>query len=105
MVTNDVSSTTKKFNPPPLVSIIPEDDSDLNDKEKKMKLLVRAQKYLPFGYGPGKTVILEAAEIDDDEEDYGDYQLLRYENESHVAQEEESELQDYRYKNNKFLNI
>jgi hypothetical protein len=41
MVTNDVSSTTKKFNPPPLVSIIPEDDSDLNDKEKKMKLLVR----------------------------------------------------------------
>jgi hypothetical protein len=37
-------------------------------------------------------------------------QLLRYENESHVvkshvAQEEESELQDYRYKNNKFLNI
>jgi hypothetical protein len=75
MVTNDVSSTTKKFNPPPLVSIIPEDDSDLNDKEKKMKLLVRAQKYLPFGYGPGKTVILEAAEIDDDEEDYGDYQV------------------------------
>lgn len=38
---------------------------------------VQARKYLPFGFGPGKTVILEAGEIDDDEEDYGDYQVSR----------------------------
>ena len=37
----------------------------------------KARKYLPFGFGPGnKTEILECGEIDDDEEDYGDYQVI-----------------------------
>jgi len=37
---------------------------------------LQANKYLPYGFGPGnKTVILAAASIDDDEEDYGDYQV------------------------------
>lgn len=32
---------------------------------------------MPYGFGPGtNTVILEASEIDDDEEDYGDYQVI-----------------------------
>ena len=35
----------------------------------------QAQKYLPYGFGPGRMVIEDAAEYDDDEEDYGDYQV------------------------------
>lgn len=38
--------------------------------------VVQARKFLPYGYGPGKnTVIEDAASLDDDEEDYGDYQV------------------------------
>ena len=38
--------------------------------------LMQAKKFLPYGYGPGKaTVIEDAASFDDDEEDYGDYQV------------------------------
>ncbi len=37
---------------------------------------MQSHKYLPFGYGPGKTTVIEeAASFDDDEEDYGDYQV------------------------------
>ena len=38
--------------------------------------VLQARKFLPYGYGPGKkTVIEDAASFDDDEEDYGDYQV------------------------------
>ena len=38
--------------------------------------VLQARKFLPYGYGPGKkTVIKDAASFDDDEEDYGDYQV------------------------------
>ena len=37
---------------------------------------LQARKFLPYGFGPGsKTVIEDAASFDDDEEDYGDYQV------------------------------
>ena len=37
---------------------------------------IQARKFLPYGFGPGsKTVIEDAASFDDDEEDYGDYQV------------------------------
>ena len=36
---------------------------------------MQAHKFLPYGFGPGKMVILDAAEFDDDEEEYGDYQV------------------------------
>ncbi len=37
---------------------------------------LQANKFLPYGFGPGrKTVIEDAASFDDDEEDYGDYQV------------------------------
>ena len=36
----------------------------------------QARKFLPYGFGPGsKTVIEDAASFDDDEEDYGEYQV------------------------------
>ena len=38
--------------------------------------MLQAKKFLPYGFGPGsQTVILEAGSVDDDEEDYGDYQV------------------------------
>ena len=37
---------------------------------------LQARKFLPYGFGPGgKTIIEDAASFDDDEEDYGDYQV------------------------------
>ena len=36
----------------------------------------QANKFLPYGFGPGsQTVIEDAASFDDDEEDYGEYQV------------------------------
>ena len=79
--------------PPPLVGVVNTTDEDDNIQKTKEKLqarvikvilmnitvsiiIIKARKYLPFGFGPGdKTVILECGEIDDDEEDYGDYQV------------------------------
>ena len=35
-----------------------------------------ANKFLPFGFGPDKrTIIEDAASFDEDEEEYGDYQV------------------------------
>lgn len=89
--------------PPPLIGVVnKEDNIDEHEKYKREKLQARARKFLPYGFGPGnKTIILECGEIDDDEEDYGDYQLLRHtEMESdynrHDVFEEKTELQEYR---------
>ena len=42
-------------------------------------MLYQARKFLPYGFGPGaKTVILDVGSVDDDEEDYGDYQVSPY---------------------------
>ncbi|KAI1325114.1 ADP-ribosylation [Xylariaceae sp. FL0255] len=41
----------------------------------------RASKYFPYGFGPatgGRFVIEEVGEIDDDEEEYGEYQRARH---------------------------
>ncbi len=38
---------------------------------------LKARKFLPYGFGPGdRTVIEDAASFDDDEEDYGEYQVI-----------------------------
>ncbi|KAK7992215.1 hypothetical protein PG996_012772 [Apiospora saccharicola] len=51
------------------------------DKQRaKQAIMARASKWFPYGYGPatnGKFVVEEVGEVDDDEEDYGDYQALR----------------------------
>lgn len=42
--------------------------------------MARASKWFPYGYGPatnGRFVVEEVGEVDDDEEEYGDYQELR----------------------------
>ena len=37
---------------------------------------LQANKFLPYGFGPGsRTIIEDAGDIDDDEEDYGEYQV------------------------------
>lgn len=47
-------------------------------QEEKEDLIARGAKAFPFGYGPAtgtKFTILEIGEVDDDEEDYGEYQV------------------------------
>ncbi|KAI1409432.1 hypothetical protein F5Y13DRAFT_170412 [Hypoxylon sp. FL1857] len=46
----------------------------------KAATLARAAKWFPYGYGPStgsKFVVEEIGEVDEDEEEYGDYQELR----------------------------
>ncbi|KAI1379283.1 ADP-ribosylation [Hypoxylon crocopeplum] len=49
-------------------------------QRQKAASLARASKYFPYGYGPatgGKFVVEEIGEVDEDDEEYGDYQALR----------------------------
>ncbi|KAI0152354.1 hypothetical protein F4776DRAFT_601240 [Hypoxylon sp. NC0597] len=49
-------------------------------KRERAAALARAAKWFPYGYGPStgsKFVVEEIGEVDEDEEDYGDYQELR----------------------------
>jgi len=49
-------------------------------QRKKMELIAKGQKFFAYGFGPveGKRLVIEdVAEIDDDEEEYGDYQAVR----------------------------
>ncbi|XXG98572.1 hypothetical protein Hte_004897 [Hypoxylon texense] len=51
-------------------------------KRQKAGALARASKYFPYGYGPatgGRFVVEEVGEVDEDEEEYGEYQALRVE--------------------------
>ncbi|XP_065906292.1 uncharacterized protein [Dysidea avara] len=68
--------------PPLLQKFQEENNEDITDvKKKQEKLLARANKFLPYGFGPGsRTIIEDVGDIDDDEEDYGEYQMLRYDN-------------------------
>ncbi|KAK6855420.1 hypothetical protein PG990_008284 [Apiospora arundinis] len=53
-------------------------------RRAKQAIMARAAKWFPYGYGPatnGKFVVEEVGEVDDDEEEYGDYQALRGEGE------------------------
>ena len=46
------------------------------ERENCCFVLHQARKFLPYGFGPGaQTVILDVGSVDDDEEDYGDYQV------------------------------
>ena len=51
------------------------------DKQRlKEELIAKAAKYFPYGYGPAtgtSFVVEEVGEVDDDEEEYGDYQKAR----------------------------
>ena len=47
--------------------------------EQFLFIVVQARKFLPYGFGPGgKTVIEDAASFNDDEEDYGDFQVSTF---------------------------
>lgn len=49
-------------------------------ERQKAAVVARASKWFPYGYGPatgGKFVVEEIGEVDEDEEEYGDYQQLR----------------------------
>ncbi|KAI0129470.1 hypothetical protein BJ170DRAFT_616399 [Xylariales sp. AK1849] len=49
-------------------------------KRAKRAVHDRASKYFPYGYGPatgGRFVVEEVGEIDEDDEEYGDYQAFR----------------------------
>ncbi|KAI1095887.1 ADP-ribosylation [Rostrohypoxylon terebratum] len=51
-------------------------------KRERAAAFARATKWFPYGYGPStgaKFVVEEIGEVDEDEEDYGDYQGLRTE--------------------------
>jgi len=44
---------------------------------------------LPYGFGPGsRTIIEDAGDIDDDEEDYGEYQVINNENKRNVLKQQ-----------------
>jgi hypothetical protein len=59
------------------------------DKQrKKQELIAKGQKFFAYGFGPvdGKKLVIEdVAEIDDDEEDYGEYQAARMDTETQNA--------------------
>ncbi|KAI0387671.1 ADP-ribosylation [Hypomontagnella monticulosa] len=49
-------------------------------KQAKEAAMTRASKWFPYGYGPatgGRFVVEEIGEVDEDEEEYGDYQQFR----------------------------
>ncbi|KAI0848286.1 hypothetical protein F5Y00DRAFT_270249 [Daldinia vernicosa] len=49
-------------------------------QREKAAAFARAAKWFPYGYGPStgsKFVVEEVGEVDEDEEEYGDYQALR----------------------------
>ncbi|KAI6091326.1 ADP-ribosylation [Hypoxylon rubiginosum] len=49
-------------------------------QRQKAAALARAAKYFPYGFGPatgGRFVVEEIGEVDEDEEEYGEYQTLR----------------------------
>ncbi|KAI4870019.1 ADP-ribosylation [Hypoxylon rubiginosum] len=49
-------------------------------KRQKAGALARASKYFPYGYGPatrGRFVVEEVGEVDEDDEEYGEYQAFR----------------------------
>ncbi|KAI1078925.1 ADP-ribosylation [Whalleya microplaca] len=49
-------------------------------KRAKAAIFASASKWFPYGYGPAsgtKFVVEEVGEVDEDEEEYGDYQALR----------------------------
>jgi hypothetical protein len=51
-------------------------------QREKEATYARATKYFPYGFGPAtgkKFVVLEVGEVDEDEEEYGDYQKYRVE--------------------------
>ena len=57
-------------------------------QRKKQELVAKGQKFFAYGFGPvdGKKLVVEdVAEIDDDEEDYGEYQAARMDTETQNA--------------------
>ncbi|KAK8044908.1 hypothetical protein PG993_004932 [Apiospora rasikravindrae] len=67
-------------------------------RRAKQAIMARASKWFPYGYGPatnGKFVVEEVGEVDDDEEEYGDYQALRGEGDSDDAKEGQQANMDF----------
>ncbi|THU89697.1 hypothetical protein K435DRAFT_781494 [Dendrothele bispora CBS 962.96] len=65
---NSTQSRTKSFNKRPWLQSL------------KQERLAQARKFFAYGFGPvsGKNIVIEdIADIDDDEEDYGEYQVDR----------------------------
>lgn len=57
-----------------------EDIAPGDRQRMKEGLVAKAAKYFPYGYGPAtgtRFVVEEVGEVDEDEEEYGDYQSLR----------------------------
>jgi hypothetical protein len=57
-------------------------------QRKKQELIAKGQKFFAYGFGPvdGKKLVIEdVAGIDDDEEDYGEYQAARMDTETQNA--------------------
>ncbi|KAI8624415.1 ADP-ribosylation [Xylariaceae sp. FL1651] len=66
----------KKIHPQRLAHVIFPGDV----QRQKAATLARAAKYFPYGFGPAtgrNFVVEEIGEVDDDEEEYGDYQEFR----------------------------
>lgn len=59
----------------PLQTLYPGDKA-----RRKQQLIAKGQKFFAYGYGPIQSkdlVIEDVAKVDDDEEDYGEYQATR----------------------------
>jgi hypothetical protein len=107
----EVAKSSQTSRPPPLSSLLDHTlsssssaRSEETSEQRKARFAARARKFLPYGFGPGaQTVILDVGSVDDDEEDYGDYQLLRNSGGQEVDAatggpvKKSSELQEYRY--------
>ena len=68
--------------PPPLTLTDPYGHDVATDgKTRRMMLTARARKFLPNGFGAStgtKFVVEEIADVDDDEEDWGEFQMERH---------------------------
>jgi hypothetical protein len=78
--------------------LLAEESTPGDRQRQKQALMAKALKYFPYGYGPAtgtRFVIEDVGEVDEDEEDYGDYQQLRvdatYEKDNFWEWEEEEE--------------
>ncbi|KAK8069314.1 hypothetical protein PG994_005930 [Apiospora phragmitis] len=64
-------------------------------RRAKQAIMARASKWFPYGYGPansGSFVVEEVGEVDDDDEEYGDYQALRGEGEGDGAKKGQANM-------------
>ncbi|KAI1842003.1 hypothetical protein JX266_011758 [Neoarthrinium moseri] len=71
-----VKPAAKKADP----NVLQNERSPDEIQRAKQAMHARAAKWFPYGYGPatgGRFVVEEVGEVDEDDEEYGDYQALR----------------------------